>query len=93
MQISDILAVVNDEISRLEQVRDLLSAKTNGRVARRPRGPIANIAFPFGINRAAAPKKRHNLSAAGRARIAAAQKARWAKLKKANAEKQKNGKK
>lgn len=35
----------------------------------------------FGATTIAEPKKRHKMSAAGRARIAAAAKARWAKIK------------
>lgn len=85
MQISEILASINEEINRLQQVRDLL-AGNNGRAKRGPKAPIAATSFSFGSN-GAAPKKRRTISAAGRARIAAAQKARWAKLKKAKAEK------
>ncbi|MGA7524630.1 MAG: hypothetical protein WBW84_19425 [Acidobacteriaceae bacterium] len=93
MQTSEILAAIDEEIGRLQQVRDLLADK-NGRSKRSPRtAAIPATAFPFGVASAtAAPKKRRKISAAGRARIAAAQKARWAKLKKAAGEKDRNGK-
>jgi hypothetical protein len=95
VQTSEILAAIDEEIGRLEQVRHLLSGSGNGRAKRgRPAAVVPATAFPFGLGTVAAgPKKRRKLSAAGRARIAAAQKARWAKLKKASAEKEKNGKK
>ncbi len=65
----DIIAAIDDEISRLEKVKELLASsstgKWNGAMARKAGG---------------APKKR-NLSPEARARIAAAQKRRWAKQK------------
>jgi hypothetical protein len=92
VQTSEILAAIDEEISRLEQVRQLLSDSGNGRAKRGRPAVVPATAFPFGAATVGAPpKKRRKLSAAGRARIAAAQKARWAKLKKASAEK--NGKK
>lgn len=92
MKTSEILLAIDEEISRLEQVRNLL-AGTGGNLARgRKATAVPATAFPFGLSAATTPsKKRRKLSAAGRARIAAAQKARWAKLKKANGGK--NGKK
>ena len=90
MQTSEILAAIDEEISRLEQVRNLLSGDGRVGAKRGPRAAIPATAFPFGSgDTTAAPKKRRKLSAAGRARIAAAQKARWAKLKKANGAKEK----
>jgi hypothetical protein len=92
VQTSEILAAIDEEIGRLEQVRGLLAGNGDGRGKRGRRAAIPATAFPFGLSAVTtAPPKRRKLSAAGRARIAAAQKARWAKLKKANAEK--NGKK
>jgi hypothetical protein len=88
VQTSDILAAVNEEISRLEQVRNLLTGAGSGR-----KTASTATGFPFGGNKSSAPRRRHNISAAGRARIAAAQKARWAKMKKANSEKGKSSKK
>ncbi len=88
MQTSEILTAINEEISRLQQVRNLLADHRTGRAPRGPRAATAPATtFPFGAGETPAPRKRRKLSAAGRARIAAAQKARWAKLKK-----EKNGK-
>ena len=42
---------------------------------------------PKAVQKAARPKRRRRLSAAGRARIAAAQRARWAKAKQSQASK------
>jgi hypothetical protein len=85
MPTSEIILALDQEIARLQQVRDLLvgsaAAKRSAKTAR----PVA--AFPFGANDAGTPGKRRKMSAAGRARIAAAQKARWAKLRKERAEK------
>jgi hypothetical protein len=79
MQSSEILVAIDEEISRLQQVRDLLAGNGIRRAQRGPRGAAV-----------ATPRKRRTISTAGRARIAAAQKARWAKLKKASGEKGKN---
>jgi hypothetical protein len=68
----ELVAAVDEEISRLEKVRALL-ASTGGRIA-----PAS-----FG-NR---PRKKRFLSADARARIAAAQRRRWAKQKAAQKEK------
>lgn len=88
MHTSEIIAAIEEEISRLEQVRNLLGGSSNGGATRGRLAAVPATAFPFGLgNATAAPKERHKMSAAGRARIAAAQKARWAKLKKANAKK------
>lgn len=93
MQTSEILAAVDEEIGRLEQIRSLLVGSGDGHAKRGRRAAVPGTAFPFGQgNVTAVQKKRRKLSAAGRARIAAAQKARWAKLKKANGDKAKNGK-
>lgn len=74
MQASELLAALDEEITRLEQVRALLSGSGTGFAARGRSG-----AFSGGT----APRKRRGISAAGRARIAAAQKARWARVKQA----------
>jgi hypothetical protein len=94
MQSSEILVAIDEEISRLQQVRDLLAGNGIRRAQRGPRtASVPATAFPFGTGAAVAtPRKRRTISTAGRARIAAAQKARWAKLKKASGEKGKNGK-
>ena len=71
----ELIAAVDEEISRLEKVRALLQSTGGTRIA----------TTSFG-NR---PRKKRVLSADARARIAAAQKRRWAKQKAAqNAKKQ-----
>jgi hypothetical protein len=75
MGLNEIVAALEDEISRLEQVRSLL-AGTKGDVTQ------AATSFAFGANQGK-PRKRRRLSAEARARIAAAQKKRWAAQKKA----------
>ena len=84
MQTSDILASINEEIGRLQQVRELLVGNDGGRVKRGRKAAAAATSFAFGSN---GLRKSRTISAAGRARIAAAQRARWAKLKKGKAEK------
>lgn len=68
----DIIAAIDEEISRLEKVKELLASSSTGKWS----GTLARKA-------GAAPKKR-NLSPEARARIAAAQKRRWAKQKAAS---------
>lgn len=63
----ELIAAVEEEISRLEKVRSLLESTGGSR-----------IATPSFGNR---PRKKRVLSAEARARIAAAQKRRWAKQK------------
>jgi hypothetical protein len=63
----ELVAAVDEEISRLEKVRALLQSSGSSRIA----------SASFG-NR---PRKKRILSADARARIAAAQKRRWAKQK------------
>jgi hypothetical protein len=75
MGITEIVAALDDEISRLQQVRSLL-ADTKGGVAH------AATSFAFVANQAK-PRKRRRLSAEARERIAAAQRKRWAAQKKA----------
>ncbi len=79
----ELLAAINDEISRLEHVKRLLfgEAGTTARIAQRG-GPAT--AFSFGANK---PRKKRVLSAAAKARIRAAQKKRWAAWHKAHAKK------
>jgi hypothetical protein len=64
----DIIAAIDEEISRLEKVKDLLQSSSSGKLS----GALAR--------KTSAPRKR-NLSPEARARIAAAQKRRWAKQK------------
>jgi hypothetical protein len=74
MGLNEIVAALDDEISRLEQARSLL-AGTKSNVAQ------AATSFAFGANHGKTRKPRY-LSAEARARIAAAQNKRWAKQKK-----------
>jgi hypothetical protein len=80
MDTHSLIAAVNQEIETLIQVRALLTGSSSP--ARRGRKPGKATAFDFGAG-AAPPKKRHTMSAAGRAAIAAAQRKRWAAQKKA----------
>ncbi len=75
MGLNEIVAALDDEISRLQQARRLL-AGTNGNVTQ------AATSFAFGANQGKTRKPR-KVSAEGRARMAAAQKKRWAAQKKA----------
>jgi hypothetical protein len=67
MSREELIAAVDEEISRLEKVRALLQSSGGSRIS----------STSFG-NR---PRKKRVLSAEARARIAAAQKRRWAKQK------------
>ena len=69
----ELIAAVDEEISRLEKVRALLQSTGGSRIS----------TSSFG-NR---PRKKRVLSAEARARIAAAQKRRWAKQTAAQASK------
>jgi len=68
MEMNGILAEIDAEIRRLEQVRGILTGKDGLHGTKAP----------------AAGRKKRRLSPEARARIAAAQKARWAKFKKAS---------
>lgn len=68
MSREQILAAIDEEISKLQQVKKLLS--TSG-------GKLAS-----GFTGAGKPRAPRNLSPEARARIAAAQKRRWAKQRK-----------
>jgi hypothetical protein len=78
MHTTDIIAELDAEIARLQQVKALLNGTTTKRGPGRP-AASATAAAPATTF---APKKRI-LSAEARAKIAAAQKARWAKARKA----------
>jgi hypothetical protein len=67
----ELIAAVDEEISRLERVRALLQSSGS-----------SGISTPSFGNR---PRKKRILSPEARARIAAAQKRRWAKQKAAQA--------
>ncbi|MGC1872692.1 MAG: hypothetical protein WA700_17160 [Acidobacteriaceae bacterium] len=71
MNTRSLIAAIDAEISRLQQVKSLLSG-----TARTQNGKPAAAA------KTSKPTKRRKLSAAARAKIAAAQRARWAKFRK-----------
>jgi hypothetical protein len=81
MAIADIVSALDEELTRLHQVRGLLLA-VGGAVTRR-----GATSFQHGANLTKPARKRKPLSAAARARISAAQKKRWAKQKKEAASK------
>lgn len=79
MEVGQIVAELDAEIARLNEVRNLLAGH-NTTAARGGGG--GGVPSPF-RQKVGRKKRRHTMSAEGRARIAAAQKARWAKQKKA----------
>jgi hypothetical protein len=76
MSIQTILTQIDAEIARLKEAKSVLTQSTTQIVARlgKPRGADAVVSTK-------PAKKKRNISAEGRARIAAAQSKRWAKLK------------
>ncbi len=66
-----LVAAIDAEISRLQQVKSLLSGNAHSQSLKLP----AAVKF-------SKPTKRRKLSAAARAKIAAAQRERWAKFRK-----------
>jgi len=76
MDTTEIIAQIDSEIARLQQVKAILSG-TTAITTKAKRGPKQRV-----IPASVAAKKRI-LSPEARARIAAAQKARWAKVRKA----------
>ena len=74
MDIESVVALLRQEVSRIEQAIAALVG-TGSQPARRGRPPKASQA------KAASGPKRRIMSAAARARIAAAQRARWARQK------------
>lgn len=86
MQINEIITALNQEISRLEQVRNLLANETRaeqtGKRRGRPKGSVNKPRTSSEETIQPAPKRQ--MSEAGRARIAAAQKKRWAVAKQAD---------
>lgn len=78
MNTSSILQQIDEEISRLQQAKVILTGIDGKRGPGRPKAShIASKSV------AAKPVKQRSMSAEGKAKVAAAQKARWAKLKKA----------
>ena len=78
----NILWEIDAEISRLQQVKELLSGTDTGAVKRGPGRPIGSgVAKKLTASPVVQPRRK--MSAAGRARIAAAMKMRWAKVRRA----------
>lgn len=84
MSIASILAAIDEQISNLQRVRNLLATAPAVTGKRRGRPPVAAKAKNIAASSAPATgkRKRRKMSAEGRARIVAAQKARWAKVRK-----------
>ena len=78
----NILWEIDAEISRLQQVKELLSGTDTGAVKRGPGRPIGS-GVAKKLTAAPVVQPRRKMSAAGRARIAAAMKMRWAKVRRA----------
>lgn len=80
MAVTDVVALIDAEIARLQQARTLLATIGNSvsAPARRRGRPEQNAVAPLPSTPA---KKKRKLSPEGRARIAAAVKRRWAKQK------------
>lgn len=89
MSTSEILEAIDEQISKLQQARDLLAdapaiqvpKPAAGKRRGRPKGSVnksAEVSAPVATKQA-----KRTMSAEGKARIAAAQKARWAAQKKA----------
>lgn len=77
MSLDSLIAKIDAELARFQQVRALLSG--GAAPAGKKRGRPAGVVKAAGKS----AKKKRNISPEGRARIAAAVKARWAKQKKA----------
>ena len=88
MPMMNILSEIDAEISRLQQVKELLSGTDSGVVKRRPGRPVGSGAAkrvsPAALLPSANTQPRRKMSAAGRARIAAAMKSHWAKRRTAS---------
>ena len=78
MQLSQILAEIDQEISRLEQARAILAGESSPAVRKTRVAKSAGSASP--VKR----KKKRNLSPEGRKRIAEAVRRRWELQKKAS---------
>jgi len=78
MQLSQIIEAIDKEITRLQEVRNLLTHQSSKSPARKPRTPEKS-------SKSEAPKatKTRNLTPEGRKRIAEAVKRRWERQKSA----------
>ena len=82
MALNDVLSLLDAEIARLKEARALLAAGSTVIVTRKKPGrPPKVLPDPPKVSKR---KKKRNLTAEGRARIAAAVKRRWANQKKAS---------
>ena len=81
MQLSQILAEIDQEISRLEQARTLLAGDAAPAVKKTRKTKVAAVSAEAPVKR----KKKRNLSPEGRKRIAEAVRRRWELQKKAAA--------
>lgn len=80
MEVSRIIAEIDSQISKLEQAKALLQGmSTSGTGRGRPRKSVAPT---VSASAKGAVKKKRNLSADARKRIAEAQKRRWAERRK-----------
>ena len=75
MDTTEIIAQIDSEIARLQQVKSILSGSTPTTTIKVKRGPKKTAPTPI-------TAKKRILSPEARARIAGAQKARWAKVRK-----------
>jgi hypothetical protein len=76
METKEILAHIDTQIARLQQVKGILSGSTSTRKKRGTNKAAKVTSTPVLV-------EKRTMSAEGRAKIAAAQKARWAKVRKA----------
>jgi hypothetical protein len=83
MQIDEIIAQLDSEITRLQRAKSLLAATTYTQGPGSSKGKIPRKNASITIADVAAVVKKRVISPEGIARIAAAQKKRWAKVKKA----------
>jgi hypothetical protein len=81
MAIAEIVAALDEEIARFQEVRALL-LPVGGAVLSR-----GATSFQYGANATKPARRRKPMSAAARAKISTAQKKRWAKQKKEAASK------
>jgi len=80
MNTNEIVAFLDFEIARLQQVKAILASSSIGVIKRKPGRPARTATAPT-VQPTAIRAKRHALSAAARKKIAAAQKKRWAKVR------------
>jgi hypothetical protein len=84
MGMAEIIASIDREISTLQRARTLLAAGTGGNVKRGRPSKAAAVVKAL-TSKPAKKRKKRNLTAEGRKRIAEAQKRRWEAKRKAAA--------